>query len=171
MNCGGHGGDGHDTSTIATLLKGGFQLNKEPLLDWAHRTSQLKPRPSEQPWPIIARFHYYNDCADILWRARGSQLIATGDTSPFFLTILLKWPGQLSAKSGDSCVAWMGCATVSSIQPDWGSAIKVWKKTLFQQRMPRHTLRRWTLGDIFTQYIPVMPCFSSFSFQAMFVYI
>ncbi|KAJ4938794.1 hypothetical protein JOQ06_028260 [Pogonophryne albipinna] len=40
------------TATISTLLKEAFKLEKEPLLDRAHRTLQPKPRPGERPRTI-----------------------------------------------------------------------------------------------------------------------
>ncbi|KAI4809229.1 hypothetical protein KUCAC02_018135 [Chaenocephalus aceratus] len=39
------------TAAISTLLKEAFKLEKEPLLDRAHRTLQPKPRPGEPPAP------------------------------------------------------------------------------------------------------------------------
>ncbi|KAK1906574.1 LINE-1 retrotransposable element ORF1 protein [Dissostichus eleginoides] len=67
------------TAAISTLLKEAFKLEKEPLLDRAHRTLQPKPRPGERPRTIIARLHYHADCADILRRARAQQRIKIGD--------------------------------------------------------------------------------------------
>lgn len=46
------------TSAVSTLLKEAFQLDKEPILDRAHRTLQAKPKPGERPCPIITRLHY-----------------------------------------------------------------------------------------------------------------
>ncbi|KAK1900164.1 LINE-1 retrotransposable element ORF1 protein [Dissostichus eleginoides] len=67
------------TAAISTLLKEAFKLEKEPLLDRAHRTLQPKPRPGERHRTIIARLHYHADCADILRRARAQQRIKIGD--------------------------------------------------------------------------------------------
>lgn len=66
-------------AAISTLLKDVFDLEKEPLLDRAHRTLQPKPKPGERPRAIVARLHYYNDCADILRRARIQKRIKIGD--------------------------------------------------------------------------------------------
>lgn len=57
-------------SSVATMLKDTLKLDKEPLLDLAHRTSQPKPRAGERPRPIIARFHYYSARENVLQRAR-----------------------------------------------------------------------------------------------------
>ncbi|KAI4797812.1 hypothetical protein KUCAC02_024832 [Chaenocephalus aceratus] len=54
-------------------------LEKEPLLDRAHRALQPKPRPGERPRTITARLHYHADCADIVRRARAQQRIKIGD--------------------------------------------------------------------------------------------
>lgn len=66
-------------SAVSILLKEAFQLDKEPILDRAHRTLQAKPKPGERPRPIIARLHYHTDCVDILRRARAQQRIKVGD--------------------------------------------------------------------------------------------
>lgn len=74
--------DSADSSTaaaISTLLKEALHLEKEPLLDRAHRTSQPKPRPGERPRAVIARLHYHVDCVDILRRARAQQRTKIGD--------------------------------------------------------------------------------------------
>lgn len=68
-------------TAISSLLKEALKLEKEPLVDCAHRTPQPKPRPGERPRPIIARLHYHMDCVDILRRARAQQRIKIGDTS------------------------------------------------------------------------------------------
>lgn len=67
------------TTAISTLLKEAFKLEKEPLVDRAHRTLQLKPKPGQCPCPIVARLHYHMDCVDILRRARAQQRIKIGD--------------------------------------------------------------------------------------------
>uniref|UniRef100_A0A9J7ZW30 Transposase element L1Md-A101/L1Md-A102/L1Md-A2 n=1 Tax=Cyprinus carpio carpio TaxID=630221 RepID=A0A9J7ZW30_CYPCA len=66
-------------SAVSILLKEAFQLDKEPILDRAHRSLQAKPKPGERPRPIIARLHYHTDCVDILRRARAQQRIKVGD--------------------------------------------------------------------------------------------
>uniref|UniRef100_A0A3Q3AYA0 L1 transposable element RRM domain-containing protein n=1 Tax=Kryptolebias marmoratus TaxID=37003 RepID=A0A3Q3AYA0_KRYMA len=67
------------STAISTLLKEAFQLEKEPLVDRAHRTLQPKPRPGERPRAIIVRLHYHSDCMDILRRARTQQPVKIGD--------------------------------------------------------------------------------------------
>lgn len=52
------------TAAISSLLKEALKLDKEPLLDSAHRTFQPKPKPGERPRPIVTRLHYHVDCVD-----------------------------------------------------------------------------------------------------------
>lgn len=66
---------------ISTLLKDAFGLEKEPVVDRAHRSLQARPKLGERPRPIIARLHYYTDCADILRRARAKQRVTVGDST------------------------------------------------------------------------------------------
>lgn len=66
-------------TAISSLLKEALKLEKEPLVDRAHRTLQPKPKPGERPRPIVARLHYHKDCVDILRRARAQQRIKIGD--------------------------------------------------------------------------------------------
>lgn len=61
---------GSSAQSVSTLLKDALHLDKAPLLDRCHRSSQPKPRPGERPRVIIARLHYHTDCIDILRRAR-----------------------------------------------------------------------------------------------------
>lgn len=68
-------------TAISSLLKETLKLEKEPLVDRAHRTLQPKPKPGERPRPIIARLHYHTDCVDILRKARAQQRMKFGDTS------------------------------------------------------------------------------------------
>lgn len=67
--------------SISTLLKDAFKLDKEPVVDRAHRSLNPKPRPGERPRPVIARLHYYGDCVDILQRARNEQRVRIGDST------------------------------------------------------------------------------------------
>ncbi|CAG5865838.1 unnamed protein product [Menidia menidia] len=68
------------STAISNLLKEAFKLEKEPLVDRAHRTLQPRPKPGERPRPIVIRLHYHSDCVDILGRARSQQRIMFGDT-------------------------------------------------------------------------------------------
>lgn len=54
---------------ITKLLKETFNMDREILIDRSHRTPQFQ-RATGKPRPIIARLHYYQDCVDILRRAR-----------------------------------------------------------------------------------------------------
>lgn len=62
-------------SDVSTLLMEAFKLEKEPLVDRAHRTLAPKPRTGERPRAMIVRLHYYADCARILQKARELQRI------------------------------------------------------------------------------------------------
>lgn len=66
-------------TAISSLLKEALKLEKEPLVDRAHRTLQPKPKPGERPRAIVARLHYHTDCVEILRRARAQQRIKIGD--------------------------------------------------------------------------------------------
>lgn len=60
---------------VSQLLKEVFQLEKEPLVDRAHRVLLPKPRPGDRPRAIVARLHYYSDCLCILRKAKELQRI------------------------------------------------------------------------------------------------
>lgn len=42
-------------------------------MDRAHRAPMPKPKPGDRPRAIVAKLHYYTDCADILRKARELQ--------------------------------------------------------------------------------------------------
>lgn len=60
---------------VSQLLMEAFKLDKEPLVDKAHRSLMPKPKPGDRPRAIVAKLHYYTDCADILRKARELQRI------------------------------------------------------------------------------------------------
>lgn len=64
-----------NAATVSMLLKDVLGLEKEPVVDRAHRSLQPKPKSGERPRPLIAHLHYYADCVDILRRARAQQRI------------------------------------------------------------------------------------------------
>lgn len=66
---------------VSNLLMEAFALAKLPLVDRAHRSLASKPGPGERPRAIVARLHYYSDCADILRKARELQRINIRDMS------------------------------------------------------------------------------------------
>lgn len=68
-------------ASISALLQKVFNLDKEPVVDRAHRSLNAKPKPGERPRPVIARLHYYTDCIDILQRAKTQQRIRVGDST------------------------------------------------------------------------------------------
>ena len=70
-----------NATTVFALLKDALALGKEPVVDRAHRFQQPKPKPGERHRPIIARLHYYADCADILQRARTQRQFKVKDST------------------------------------------------------------------------------------------
>lgn len=67
------------TPTVSALLKEAFQLEKAPLLDRAHRTLLPSPRQGAPPRAVVARLHYFQDCSDILRRARERRRVTVKD--------------------------------------------------------------------------------------------
>lgn len=63
------------TSSVSALLKQAFDLKEAPLLDRAHRSLQPVPGQGRPPRVIVARVHYFQDCANILRLAREKQRI------------------------------------------------------------------------------------------------
>ena len=57
------------TVSVSRLLREILQLDKDVLVDRSHRS--LGPRrPDGKPRAIVAKLHYYQDCVDVLSRAR-----------------------------------------------------------------------------------------------------
>ncbi|KAJ8396740.1 hypothetical protein AAFF_G00015780 [Aldrovandia affinis] len=56
-------------TAVSKLLREAVHLDKDLVIDRSHRSLQPK-HPSGKPRAIIAKLHYYQDCADILRRAR-----------------------------------------------------------------------------------------------------
>lgn len=63
------------TASVSKLLMEAFTLEKESLVDRAHRALMPKPKPGDRPHVIVTKLHYYTDCADILRKARELQRI------------------------------------------------------------------------------------------------
>ena len=61
--------DSSTTTSVSKLLSEVLQLDKEPLIDRSHRSSGPK-KPGGKPRAIVAKLHYYQDCVQILQRAR-----------------------------------------------------------------------------------------------------
>ena len=57
------------TTFVSKLLPEVLQLDKEPLIDCSHWSLGLK-KTDGKPRAIIAKLHYYQDCVQILQRAR-----------------------------------------------------------------------------------------------------
>uniref|UniRef100_A0A3P9HWV0 L1 transposable element RRM domain-containing protein n=1 Tax=Oryzias latipes TaxID=8090 RepID=A0A3P9HWV0_ORYLA len=63
------------TASIAALLQQAFSLKEAPRLDRAHRALFPAPGRGKPPRVIVARCHYFQDCANILCLAREKQRI------------------------------------------------------------------------------------------------
>ncbi|KAI4886249.1 hypothetical protein NFI96_009875 [Prochilodus magdalenae] len=57
------------TASVTKLLREVLQLDKDVLVDRSHRSTAPK-RSDGKPRPIIAKLHYYQDCVEVLTRAR-----------------------------------------------------------------------------------------------------
>ena len=71
-------------ASVSALLKEVLRLDKDILVDRSHRG--LAPRkPNGKPRVIVAKLHYYQDCIDVLRRAReGGPLRYKGDPVAIF---------------------------------------------------------------------------------------
>ena len=67
--------DSGSVTGVSRLLMEAFKLDKEPLVDRAHRSLMAKPKPGDRPRAIVAKLHYFRDCSDILRKARELQRI------------------------------------------------------------------------------------------------
>lgn len=57
------------TTTVSKMLRDMLQLDKDVLIDRSHRS--LAPRrPGGKPRAIVAKLHYFQDCVEVLKRAR-----------------------------------------------------------------------------------------------------
>ena len=56
-------------AAVSKLLKEALRMDKEVLVDRSHRGLQPQ-RPGGKPRAIVAKLHYYQDCIEILRRAR-----------------------------------------------------------------------------------------------------
>ncbi len=62
------------TVSVSKLLKESLQLEKDVLVYRSHRS--LAPRgPDGKPRAIVAKLHYYQDCVEVLRRARSRALL------------------------------------------------------------------------------------------------
>ena len=68
---------------VSELLRKALDLQKAPTIDRSHRTLQPvaanRRARGERPRAIIARLHYFQDCVDVLRRAREKQQIKVGE--------------------------------------------------------------------------------------------
>lgn len=67
------------TAFVSNLLKDLFDLDDQPLIDRAHRLSQVKPRTGQPPRPFILRVHYFHVKEQILRLAREKGDLAYND--------------------------------------------------------------------------------------------
>lgn len=63
------------TTAVSALLQKAFDLEEAPVLDRSRRSLQPAPRRGDKPRVIVARLHYFQDCANILRLARAKQQI------------------------------------------------------------------------------------------------
>lgn len=76
--------DSSSTASVAKLLMEVLQLEKEPLIDRSHR-GPGPAKPGGKPRVIIAKLHYYHECAEVLRRARTrGQLRFNGEPITIF---------------------------------------------------------------------------------------
>lgn len=61
--------DSSSPASVSKLIKEALKMDKEVLVDRSHRTLQPM-RPDGKPRAIIAKLHYYQDCVEVLRRAR-----------------------------------------------------------------------------------------------------
>ncbi|KAK2829723.1 hypothetical protein Q7C36_017713 [Tachysurus vachellii] len=76
--------DSSSCIAVAKMLTEVLQLEKEPLIDRSHRTPGQK-KPGGKPRVIVAKLHYYQDCVEILHRARTRGPLRFNDA---YITIL-----------------------------------------------------------------------------------
>uniref|UniRef100_A0AAY4BBS2 Uncharacterized protein n=1 Tax=Denticeps clupeoides TaxID=299321 RepID=A0AAY4BBS2_9TELE len=69
------------TTFVSSLLKQAFELKEAPLLDRVHRSFLPGPRQGNPPRVIVAHFHYYQDCENILRLAKEKHRINIKDMS------------------------------------------------------------------------------------------
>lgn len=67
------------TTAVANLLKEVLQLGKVPLLERSHRTPGQQ-KPGGRPRVIVAKLHYYQECVEVLQRARTRGPLRFKDT-------------------------------------------------------------------------------------------
>lgn len=72
------------TTSVSKLLRDVLQLDKDVLIDRSHRN--MAPRkPGGKPRAIVAKLHYYQDCVEVLNRARTrAPLKNNGETIAIF---------------------------------------------------------------------------------------
>ena len=72
------------TASVSKLLRQVLQLDKDVLVDRSHRS--LAPRkPGGRPRVIVAKLHYFQDCVEVLNRARSrAPLRYNGETVAIF---------------------------------------------------------------------------------------
>ncbi|KAL7855831.1 hypothetical protein AOLI_G00194350 [Acnodon oligacanthus] len=113
------------TGAISVLLQKAFNLTEVPMLDRSHRSLAPAPRQGEQPRAVVARLHYFQDCANILRLAREKRTDQDGPDDHLSLPRLrcasgksssrLKWGETTASLSGGGPI-WH---SVSSSLPDY----------------------------------------------------
>ncbi len=119
-----------------------YSWKKDVLVDRSHRS--LAPRgPDGKPRAIVAKLHYFQNCVEVLRRARSRpRWDLTGNQSPFFQTILqaLPRPGLSSWRFGNCCAIARVSDSVFYFQPDCASLMMVKKNNSLMQ------MKRWGMS-------------------------
>lgn len=70
--------------SVSKLLWEVLQMDKDVLIDRSHR-SLVQRKPGGKPWVIVAKLHYFQDCVEVLSRARTrASLRYNGETVAIF---------------------------------------------------------------------------------------
>lgn len=76
--------DSSTTTAVTRLLREILKMDKNVLIDRSHR-SPVPRRPGGKPRAIIAKLHYYQDCMEVLRRARSqAPLMLDGQSVAIF---------------------------------------------------------------------------------------
>lgn len=69
----------HIPDFISELLKDSLQLNKDPVIDRAHRTLRSRPGDDQPARAIIVKFHYFQEKKLLIKKAMQRREIVTPD--------------------------------------------------------------------------------------------
>lgn len=115
----------------------------------AQRSVLPVPKQGNPPNVIVARFHYYQDCANILRLASEKQRNKMNDMSISFFPDYIAKVAKAHAAFNDirqQLCEMEGWGLVSFTQPNSESLTKIRKKLCPPQRKPRSTILRTSRG-------------------------